>query len=385
MIAQQLPNGWQLVKFGEIAKNISRRVEPSETDLDIYVGLEHLDPDSLSIQRHGVPSDVAGQKLKVKKGQIIFGKRRAYQRKVAVADWDCICSAHAMVLEEKTGKIVSGFLPFFMRADLFMNRAVAISEGSLSPTIKWKVLEQQEFIIPGLELQKDLLPIFHSSAKIERDALGLIDSLSTLRKLLMTDLFKCSRETWVTKPLGEVFEVQLGKMLSKKSTVGANPKPYLANFNVQWGRIEVSELKKMDFNTREMNKFRLKKGDILVCEGGEIGRSAVWNDEIEECYYQKALHRLRPINDEEILPEFMLIYMDFMFNVSGEFSSQVMATTIAHIPREKLIKLPVSFPSKEEQLEIVKAVAYLDDFKVQMLEGVQRVKVVNQAVLAGGV
>lgn len=95
---------YQEVKFGEIAKHISKRVEPSETTLEVYVGLEHLDPDSLKITRHGVPSDVAGQKLLVKKGQIIFGKRRAYQRKVAVADWDCICSAHAMVLEAIPGE-----------------------------------------------------------------------------------------------------------------------------------------------------------------------------------------------------------------------------------------------------------------------------------------
>ncbi|MBJ5740386.1 restriction endonuclease subunit S, partial [Salmonella enterica subsp. enterica serovar Agona] len=136
MTEQQLPEGWQMVKFGDIAKHISKRVEPSETDLKIYVGLEHLDPDSLKIKRHGVPADVEGQKLLVKKGQIIFGKRRAYQRKVAVADWDCICSAHAMVLEENSKMVIPGFLPFFMQSDIFMNRAVAISEGSLSPTIK---------------------------------------------------------------------------------------------------------------------------------------------------------------------------------------------------------------------------------------------------------
>jgi type I restriction enzyme S subunit len=246
------------------------------------------------------------------------------------------------------------------------------------------VLEQQSFLMPGLELQKKLVPVFNSSAKLERDALSLIDSLLVLRKLLMIDLFNCSREAWVTKPLGEVFEVQLGKMLSKKSTGGLNPKPYLANFNVQWGRIDISELKQMDFNAREIDKFRLKKGDILVCEGGEIGRSAIWNEEVEECYYQKALHRLRPINSEEILPDFMLIYMDFMFNVSGDFSSQIMATTIAHIPREKLIKLPVSFPCVREQLEIIRAVGCLDNVKGQMFEEIQRVKVLNQAVLAGG-
>ncbi|WP_234912191.1 restriction endonuclease subunit S [Vibrio anguillarum] len=157
MTERQLPEGWQVVKFGDIAKHISKRVEPSETELKVYVGLEHLDPDSLKIKRHGVPSDVAGQKLLVKKGQIIFGKRRAYQRKIAVADWDCICSAHAMVLEANSENVIPEFLPFFMQSDVFMNRAIEISEGSLSPTIKWKALASQDFVFPSKEKQVVLL------------------------------------------------------------------------------------------------------------------------------------------------------------------------------------------------------------------------------------
>jgi type I restriction enzyme S subunit len=160
---KQLPEGWRMVKFGDMAKNFSKRVEPSTTDLEIYVGLEHLDPDSLRIKRHGVPSDVAGQKLLVKKGQIIFGKRRAYQRKLGVADWDCICSAHAMVLEANPETVLPDFLPFFMQSDVFMNRAVAISEGSLSPTIKWKVLSEQKFIFPDKKEQRRLLSLLYST------------------------------------------------------------------------------------------------------------------------------------------------------------------------------------------------------------------------------
>ncbi len=174
MSEQQLPEGWQMVKFGDIARHISKRVEPSETELDVYVGLEHLDPDSLKIKRHGVPSDVAGQKLLVKKGQIIFGKRRAYQRKVAVADWDCICSAHAMVLEADSENILPEILPFFMQSDAFMSRAIEISEGSLSPTIKWKVLCNQEFCVPNKNIQNQLL----SKLEVIEKLSSLIDSTS---------------------------------------------------------------------------------------------------------------------------------------------------------------------------------------------------------------
>ncbi|NOF74102.1 restriction endonuclease subunit S, partial [Vibrio cholerae] len=189
MTEQQLPEGWQMVKFGDIAKHISKRVEPSETDLEIYVGLEHLDPDSLKIKRHGVPSDVEGQKLLVKKGQIIFGKRRAYQRKVAVADWDCICSAHAMVLEANPKNVLPEFLPFFMQSDVFMERAVAISEGSLSPTIKWKVLANQDFLFPSKKKQEQLLgslrAIKFNKHKIEETK----RSLSILKKSMQNNVF----------------------------------------------------------------------------------------------------------------------------------------------------------------------------------------------------
>ncbi len=178
---KRLPEGWQVVKFGEIAKHISKRVEPTETDLDIYVGLEHLDPDSLRIKRHGVPSDVAGQKLLVKKGQIIFGKRRVYQRKLAVADWECICSAHAMVLEEIAGMIVPGFLPYFMQSDLFMSRALSVSSGSLSPTIKWKDLSHQEFFIPPIAEQQRLLPVLRS---IDLQVEQLLQAFGAARKAM---------------------------------------------------------------------------------------------------------------------------------------------------------------------------------------------------------
>ena len=220
MTAQQLPEGWQMVKFGEIANHISKRVEPSETQLDIYVGLEHLDPDSLKIKRHGVPSDVAGQKLLVKKGQIIFGKRRAYQRKVAVADWDCICSAHAMVLETNLEKVIPGFLPFFMQSDVFMSRAVAISEGSLSPTIKWKALSDQKFLIPNLDAQEKFVKLMkHHQVLIERYE-NLKLSCETLtgsimkNELLVFDPFGGIDEPpkgWEIKTLDDIAIVERGK------------------------------------------------------------------------------------------------------------------------------------------------------------------------------
>lgn len=155
-----LQDDYESIRFGSLASNISERVEPKKTDLSIYVGLEHLETDNLVIEKTGSPNDVVGTKLKVSKGDIIFGKRRAYLRKVAVSHFEGIASAHSMVLRPNEQKINRDFLPYFMQSDEFMNRAIQISEGSLSPTIKWKTLAAQEFVLPRKDKQPKLVELF---------------------------------------------------------------------------------------------------------------------------------------------------------------------------------------------------------------------------------
>ena len=152
-----------MVRFDELAHMVNERVDPSKTDAEIYVGLEHLDTDSLKLRRWGQPSDVIGDKLQFRKGDIIFGRRRAYQRKLAVAEFDGICSAHAMVVRAKTKTVDPNFFPFLMRSDLFMQRAIDISVGSLSPTINWSTLRVQEFPLPPKNEQRRIADVLFAS------------------------------------------------------------------------------------------------------------------------------------------------------------------------------------------------------------------------------
>ena len=176
------------VKFEQIALNISERVEPKQTNLEIYVGLEHLDSDDLVIRRKGKPEDVIGTKLKIFEGDIIFGKRRAYLRKVAVADFEGIVSAHSMVLRANEENIEKDFLPYFMQSDEFMNRAVQISEGSLSPTIKWKTLAQQEFMLPKREKQAKLIDMFKQFDEARELIRQQKETLKTLKQKLLNEI-----------------------------------------------------------------------------------------------------------------------------------------------------------------------------------------------------
>lgn len=179
---------WKTVLFEEFAFSISERVEPNDTTLDKYVGLEHLDSGKPIIERFGKPDEVIGTKLKIYKGDIIFGKRRAYQRKAAVADFDAICSAHSMVLRANEEIVTRDFLINFMHSDLFMNRAISISEGSLSPTIKWKTLAKQEFPLPPLAEQERIVELFQSVEQAIVHAEGQEKNLKSLQKTLSNGL-----------------------------------------------------------------------------------------------------------------------------------------------------------------------------------------------------
>lgn len=207
-----LKPGWKRVKFGELASCINDRVDdPSTAGVERYVGLEHLDPESLTIRRWGSPEDVESTKLRFKLGDIIFGKRRAYQRKLAVADFEGICSAHAMVLRAKPDVVLPEFLPFLMQSDLFMERAVEISVGSLSPTINWKTLAQQEFALPTLEEQRRLVEALSAFRKYQEKFNEAIRTSKMLREAVFTSYI--SGESIIGEEIGKLAKFSSGKLI----------------------------------------------------------------------------------------------------------------------------------------------------------------------------
>ena len=153
---------WVELKFSNICENIVEKVVPKKSNLNHYIGLKHLDSGSLKIRRYGQTLNLDGDKLKIYKGDIIFAKRNAYLKRVSIADFDAVASAHSMVLRAKSKNISPQFLPFFLLSDLFWKKAIEISVGSLSPTINWKSLAKQQFSIPPIDQQVKLSKILWS-------------------------------------------------------------------------------------------------------------------------------------------------------------------------------------------------------------------------------
>lgn len=225
---ESLKPGWNIWRFDQMATNVNVRIDnPSESGMEHYVGLEHLDADSLKIRRWGSPDDVEATKLMFKKGDIIFGRRRAYQRKLGVAEFDGICSAHAMVLRAKPDVVLPEFLPFFMQSDLFMNRAVEISVGSLSPTINWKTMAAQEFALPPVEEQRQMLTLLYAGSGVVDELQAALDALPILRRAMEMRLL--SMEGVPRQKVASIAKFTSGKGIRvsdlPKSPSDANPVP----------------------------------------------------------------------------------------------------------------------------------------------------------------
>ena len=155
--------GWTRVAFGDVVRlNTERAPDPEAAGFTRYVGLEHIDPGDLTIRRWGRVSDGTTFTNVFRPGQVLFGKRRAYLRKVAVPDFGGVCSGDIYVLESKDDRyLLSDLLPFVCQTDAFFEHAVGTSAGSLSPRTNWRSLADYEFALPSLAEQRriaSLLP-----------------------------------------------------------------------------------------------------------------------------------------------------------------------------------------------------------------------------------
>ena len=179
-------------KFEQLAFNSTAKKIPEESDRLHYIGLEHLDSNNLRVTRWGSDVTPIGDKLIMKKGDILFGKRRAYQRKVGIAPFDGIFSAHGMVLRPKEEIVDKDFFPFFISSDQFMERAVRISVGGLSPTINWKDLKEQSFDIPPIEEQRVLASKLWAAYNLREEYKRLLSATDEMVKSRFIEMFASS-------------------------------------------------------------------------------------------------------------------------------------------------------------------------------------------------
>ena len=163
-------------------------------------------------------------------------------------------------------------------------------------------------------------------------------------------------DSWTWRPLGELFKIGAGKSMSAAARNGVDKTPFLRTSNVFWDQIDLSSVDEMSIPERELPAKLLRRGDLLVCEGGEIGRAAIWNGEVETMSFQNHLHRLRPIV-QDVEPRFYVYFLQSAFTQLGIFEGAGNKTTIPNLSRNQLSALHVPHPLLDEQQAIASALA----------------------------
>lgn len=382
MIAKmQVPDGWQTVRLGDVAEvafsGVDKKTVAGEVPVElcnytdvfynrrIRPGMGFMTATATPIECH---------RWTLRKDDVLFTKDSETPDEIGIPSYvaedmpNVLCGYHLGLARPLPSLVSGAFLARMLGSQTSAREFARIANGITRFGLTLGATRSLPILLPPLAEQQAIAGVLDSiDEAIERTA-AVIAATERLREALLHELLTRGVPGWHTEwkdapgigtipadwevvRLGELYEVQLGKMLSQKARHGTNPRPYLTNRNVRWGDFDLSDLPVMDFDQREMEKFQLCTGDLMVCEGGETGRAAVWSGEVADCYYQKALHRLRPIG-ENARSEFMLAVL-MLYARRGILLEHSERTSISHLTRERLLRMRVPNPLRVEQDEIV--------------------------------
>jgi type I restriction enzyme, S subunit len=293
---------------------------------------------------------------KFEEGNILYGSRRTYLRKVVVAPFDGITSNTTFVIKANEEKIDKRLLPFIMLSEGFAQHSIRNSKGSVNPYVNWKDLAGYEFLLPGLTQQSELCELLLSALAISESDLLQMNAAEKYFVSWLNDTIN-SKMGWKSVPLSKIAAVQTG--IAKNSSIqdeeGVVEKPYLRVANVQDGYLDLDEIKKIFVRKKDVDRFRLKEGDLLLTEGGDfdkLGRGYVWQGEVEGCLHQNHVFSVRP-NQDVLNPWFLSLVTRSNYGRQYFLRCAKKTSNLASINTSQLKEFRVLVAPVEIQKEIV--------------------------------
>ena len=334
-------------RFDQIAINSTKKKKPVEEDRFTYLGLEHLDSGSLKVSRFGSEVAPIGEKLIMHKGDVLFGKRRAYQKKVAIAPFDGIFSAHGMVLRPKEDVIDKDFFPLFISSDYFLDAAIKISVGSLSPTINWRDLKELEFELPDLDTQRRLAAVLWSMNETMDSYKELIAATDELVKSQFIEMFGDPKNSDDAVSFETAFTIRddlrkpINDAVRSEMHTGQLYPYYGAN-----GQVD------------SINEYLMDCDAICLAEDcGAYGAGEHTSYIVSgKCWVNNHAHVLIPKECCDI--EFANVYFRIL-----DMTEYVNGTTRLKLTQAKMKMLPMILPSLDEQREFASFVQQSDKSK----------------------
>ena len=368
---------WPLVPLGGVLQLQRRwiKLEPDQLYTEIGVrsfgkGIFHKSPvTGLSLGNKRV--------LRICPGDLVFNNVFAWEGAVGVAseaDEGTIGSHRFVTYTVKDNQADAHFLRLFFRTEAGLQVMRQVSPGSAgrNRTLNLDQFAQQRIPLPPLLEQQRIVAKVEELAIKSEEAQRLRATSASHRAAVLpsarNEVFTRLRESIWPLRLDSVADSRLGKMLSGNLADGVNGTPYLRNANVQWDRLDLSSIHRMHVSAEERDDFALLPGDVLVCEGGDVGKAAIWHGEVEGCIFQKAIHRVRVDQDRVSSSIHAASYC--LGADQGHFAELTTQTTIAHLTGVKLKSYGVIVPDRLEQRHVV---AHLDELaaKVDSLKALQ--------------
>jgi len=385
------------VKFGDAVHiSTSRLTDPAVAGIERFVGLEHISPENLHIRSWGFVADGTTFTSHFKPGHVLFGKRRAYQRKVAVADFEGVCSSDIYVFESKDPNVLlPELLPFICQSEGFYEYAVKTSAGSLSPRTNWSHLAFYEFPLPPLEEQRriaDLLwaaddvitnyqDVLERTQLLKKSAVREYTQKSQITKKLKVTEFGELPETWFVEPLANVLGlVQYGLSMPMYEK---GKYPVFRMMNIIDGKMAANDMKYIDLPDDEFATYQVNNGDILFNRTNSsdlVGKLGIFDLDGD---YVFASYLIRLVAKQDVIrPEYLNYYLN---SEEGQRRISAFATagvSQTNINASNLQRVLVPVPPIDEQVQIVSQLNQIDSSKQEIGEHIEKTQELKKKILA---
>ena len=267
-------SAWRRVVFGDVVRNVNETVKDAESaGIDRVIAMEHLDPGELKVERWGSVADGTTFTRKVKPGQTLFGKRRAYQRKVAYAEFEAICSGDIYTFEADDAHLLGELLPFLVQSNRFFDHALDTSAGSLSPRTNWRDLANFEFDLPPLDEQKRIADLLWAIERHRLEIAGVADSLSKASETRLAELWKAQTGK---AAISDIADCVTGSTPPKANAVywTSSDVPFYTPSEIQSDTMAVAR-QGVSVEGATTGRWLPQFSVAVACIGGDMGKSAV--------------------------------------------------------------------------------------------------------------
>ena len=352
-----LKRGWARVAFGDVVRLCTERTsDPPAEGFDRYVGLEHLDPGDLAVRRWGDVADGTTFTTVFRPGQVLFGKRRAYQRKVGVPDFSGVCSGDIYVLESGDDRhLLPELLPFVCQTDSFFDHAIGTSAGSLSPRTNWRSLAAYEFVLPPLDEQHQIAASLQNTDRAMQALGTLVEAAGVVRASVFDTLVANS----------DTRTVALGALLTEAPRNGCSAAEastptghwVLALDALTTSGYRPGRLKPVQRTAAMLNSV-VEAGDLLISRSNtreRVGLPGIFNEERCDVSWPDTMMRLRP-DSSVARPHFLEL---FLRSAAGRLQIESFAAgtsaSMKKVNAHAIRQLSIDLPSSDTQDVILRA------------------------------